>query len=180
VVDVGANIGLYTIEAAKIVGTTGQVVAIEASPAHYKTLTGNVGLNGFRNVTTVSSAAGDSENLAKLTLPDGANRGMFTLGAVAGCSSAMVKVRRIDDILEEQRIKAVDFIKIDIEGSELSALKGATETLKRSHPTILIELNEAALRGCGTTSNEVKSFLASLKYKGFIVGQNGLSPLSPD
>ena len=177
VLDVGANIGVYTIEAAKAVGAKGRVVAIEASPGHIKTLKKNVALNGFQNVNIVSSAVGEAEGVATLTLPDGANRGMFTLGTVAGSISTTVNIRRIDDILKEHGIETVNFIKMDIEGSELGALKGAIETLKRCHPAILIELNEAALRGCGTSSNEVKSLLSSLNYKGSMIGPNGLTPL---
>ena len=177
VLDVGANIGLYTLEAAKAVGATGRVIAIEASPGHISTIGKSVGLNGFQNVDIISSAVGDVEGMTTLTLPEGANHGMFTLGSVAGSVTMRVNVKRIDDILDEQKVLSVDFIKMDIEGSELVALKGATQTLKRFRPTILIELNEAALRSCGTSSFEVKSLLYSMDYKGSIVGTSGLMPI---
>src|ERR1035437_4067408 len=124
VLDVGANIGLYTLEAAKAVGATGRVIAIEASPGHISTIGKSVGLNGFQNVDIISSAVGDVEGMATLTLPEGANHGMFTLGSVAGSVTMRVNVKRIDDILDEQNVLSVDFIKMDIEGSELVALKG--------------------------------------------------------
>jgi FkbM family methyltransferase len=177
VLDVGANIGLYTLEAAKAVGATGRVIAIEASPGHISTIGKSVGLNGFQNVDIISSAVGDVEGMTTLTLPEGANHGMFTLGSVAGSVTMRVNVKRIDDILDEQNVLSVDFIKMDIEGSELVALKGATQTLKGFRPTILIELNEAALRSCGTSSFEVKSLLYSMDYKGSIVGTSGLMPI---
>ena len=177
VLDVGANIGLYTLEAAKAVGATGRVIAIEASPGHISTIGKSVGLNGFQNVDIISSAVGDVEGMTTLTLPEGANHGMFTLGSVAGSVTMRVNAKRIDDILDEQKALSVDFIKMDIEGSELVALKGATQTLKRFRPTILIELNEAALRSCGTSSFEVKSLLYSMDYKGSIVGTSGLMPI---
>ena len=177
VLDVGANIGLYTLEAAKAVGPKGRVIAIEASPDHISTIKRSVGLNRFRNVDIISSAVGEVEGVTTLILPEGANHGMFTLGSVTGSVTRRVNVKRIDDILKEQEVLSVDFIKMDIEGSELVALKGATETLKRFRPTILIELNEAALRSCGTSSSEVKSLLYSMDYKGSVVGTSGLTPI---
>jgi FkbM family methyltransferase len=177
ILDVGANIGLYTIEAAKAVGSSGRVISIEASPDHAKTIERNINLNGFRNVDLISSAVGDVDGAATLTLPAGGNYGMFTLGKVAGRASGEVQIRRIDDILLQQGVRSVDFIKMDIEGSELSALKGAIKTIEQSHPPILIELNEGALESCGTSSTEVKALLNSLGYQGRIVGRNSVLPI---
>jgi FkbM family methyltransferase len=175
--DVGANIGFFTVEAAMAVGPSGRVIAIEAFPPHARTVRRNVELNSFCNVDVISSAVGEADGVATLTLPTGANHGMFTLGTIAGADSGEVPVKRIDDILEQQGVRSVDFIKMDIEGSELRALKGAANTLRSNHPPILIELNEAALIGCGTSSSEVKELLYSLGYKGWLVGRGRLVPI---
>jgi FkbM family methyltransferase len=168
VLDVGANIGLFSIEGAKAVGPSGNVIAIEAAPSHASSVRGSASLNKLTNVEVVSVAVGDANGEATLTLPRDTNFGMFTLGKVEGDESFKVPVRRIDDIVGGRRI---DFIKMDIEGSEYQALLGAKETLK-SRPPILIELNEAALNGCGSSSSQVKQLLASAGYTGRIVGSS--------
>jgi hypothetical protein len=111
-------------------------------------------------------------------LPNNGNMGMYTLGDVTGPQTYTVQVRRLDDILNELGIISVDFIKMDIEGSELAALKGAVDLLQRCRPPILIELNESALRACGATSHEVKTLLRSFDYKGWIIRRNTLIPIT--
>jgi FkbM family methyltransferase len=160
VLDVGANIGLFTIEGAQAIGPSGSLIAIEAAPSHANSVRESASLNQMTNVEVVSVAVGDSDGEATLTLPRDTNFGMFTLGAVDGDESFKVPVKRIDDIVAGRKI---DFIKMDIEGSEYRALLGAKETL-RSRPPILIELNEAALEGCGSSSSQVKQLLASMGY----------------
>lgn len=172
VIDVGANIGFYTIEAAAAVRANGLVIAIEASPSLAKIIDFQLKDNHVSNVTLIPNAVGESEGVARLTLPTAGNHGMFTLGNVEGTFSADVPVRTIDDIVKQTGVKSVDFIKMDIEGSEFSALKGAIETIKNFHPPILIELNEVALRGCGASSRQVKALLQSLGYSGSVVGQS--------
>jgi FkbM family methyltransferase len=169
ILDVGANIGLFTIEGAKAVGPSGSVIAIEAAPSHANSVRESARLNQMANVEVVAVAVGDSDGEATLTLPRDTNFGMFTLGKVDGDESFKVPVRRIDDIVAGRKI--VDFIKMDIEGSEYRALLGAKETLK-SRPPILIELNEVALKGCGSSSFQVKQLLSSAGYTGRIVGSS--------
>lgn len=161
--DVGANIGLFALEGAQAVGPTGKVIAIEAAPHHAKSVAASAALNGMTNIEVVPFAVGDQDGEATLTLPSGANFGMFTLGKVAGSESFKVSIRRIDDIVGTQKI---DFIKMDIEGSEHKALLGARKIIERDHPPILIELNEIALQGCGSSSRQVKQLLADLGYAG--------------
>jgi FkbM family methyltransferase len=165
--DVGANIGLFSIEACISVGATGKVIAIEAAPRHAETLKQSAMANNFHQIEVVACAASDGEGRAVLSLPQGGNHGMFTLGDIKGCDTVNVTTRTIDDIVGSRRI---DFIKMDIEGSELHALRGAINTICRSQPPILIELNERALAGCGSSSREVKEFLFALGYKGQIIG----------
>ena len=173
ILDVGANIGLFTVEGALSVGPSGKVISIEASPNHAKHVSATAKLNGMENVEVAAVAVGNYEGEATLTLPKDANYGMFTLGGVAGDESFTVSVRRIDDIVGGER---VDFIKMDIEGSEYGALLGALETIKRSKPIILIELNEAALVACGATSRQVKDLLESLGYKGRLLDGTPIAP----
>lgn len=180
IIDVGANIGLYTVEASRAVGPSGRVISIEAAPIHAMAVKESVQLNGACNVTVINIAVGDEDGEAILTLPSDGNMGMFTLGAVKGTESYKVPVRTIDAILAEQNVTAVDFIKMDIEGSEFRALSGAKHTLGRYHPPILIELNETALLGCGSSTREVKELLTSFGYQGFLIKGKRLLPILLD
>ena len=161
--DVGANIGLFTIEGAKAVGSRGSVIAIEASPHHANSVKASAYLNGMQNIEVVPVAVGDQDGEATLTLPSGANFGMFTLGNVVGSESFKVPIRKIDDIVGERKI---DFIKMDIEGSEYRALIGARKTIERDQPAILIELNEFALQSCSSSTSQVKTILSEFGYSG--------------
>lgn len=165
--DVGANIGLFSIEGAKRIGPSGKVISIEASPHHAKMIKSSAALNGIQDVIEVfSCAAGDALGSATLTLPRNGNGGMFTLGDVEGDEQMDVTVRLIDEIVEGLKI---DFIKIDIEGSEYRALLGAHRVVSRFHPPILIELNDRALAACGSSSQKVKELLFSHGYRGTVI-----------
>jgi FkbM family methyltransferase len=178
--DVGANIGLFTVEGSVATGPTGRVLSIEAAPIHAEAIREAIGLNNMMNVDIAAVAVGDATGQARLTLPQDTNFGMFTLGNVSGDDSFVVPVRRIDDILAENAIKSVDFIKMDIEGSEYRALLGATATLTQFHPTILIELNEPALNACGSSARQVKDLLREHGYQGWVVKPGVLQPIDVD
>jgi FkbM family methyltransferase len=178
VVDVGANIGVYSIESALAVGPKGRVISIEAAPEHAQKLRENLQLNRMTNVVVVETALGEVPGEGKLSLPEGDNLGMFTLGAVSGSHSHLVAVRPLDDVIGELGVARVDFVKMDIEGSEYRALCGAKATVTRDRPTILIELNEVALRRCNSSSAEVKKLLDSFGYQGWIVGCRSLEPIN--
>ena len=103
IVDVGANIGVYTLESSLAVGPTGRVISIEAAPSHVQAIRKNIQLNAMSNVLLIETAVGDSVGQATLTRPRGSNLGMFTLGPVSGDETHTVAVRPIDDLLEERR-----------------------------------------------------------------------------
>ncbi|WFU18786.1 FkbM family methyltransferase [Bradyrhizobium sp. CB3481] len=177
IVDVGANIGFYTLEAAAAVGSSGHVVAIEAAPSHANALRQNVELNGLQNVSIIESAVGHAHGEATLSRADEDNLGMFSLGGAGGVESHTVTVRTIDELLEERGVHSVDLIKMDIEGSEYSALLGADRILRTLRPAILVELNESALRRCGSSSSEVLGLLHGLNYLGWKIDRDSTEPL---
>ena len=159
--DVGANVGFHTLECWKRVGKQGRVISIEAMPVHANLVKRNLQENGLPSTNVINVAVGDHDGEVTIGLPDGGNAGMF--GVNAGSSGTAVPLRRIDDLLD---VTSLALIKMDIEGSELDALKGAEQTIRRHKPVIVIELNETALARCGATSNAVIEHLNSLGYFG--------------
>lgn len=138
VIDLGANIGCYTLRFAEKVGPVGKVVAVEASSSLYENLVTNIKLNNFQNVEAVHAAAGDKS--ADVELSWSKNR--ENSGSVVRCRGEMKeKIKQIclDDLIEEMQISKIKLIKIDIEGAEKNALTGMRKILEQQTPIILFE-----------------------------------------
>jgi FkbM family methyltransferase len=118
VVDAGANIGVFTILAAKLVGERGRVIAIEPERKNLKNLRNNLKINGLKNVSVVPKGLWSRREKKKLYLND-ANPGAHTLVGKSSLGDAEeIEVDTLDNILEELGVTRVDFIKMDIEGGD--------------------------------------------------------------
>jgi FkbM family methyltransferase len=146
VVDVGAHIGLYTLIAAKKVGPSGKVIAIEPDPDNCNLLKRNIELNRLTNVTILERAAFSSNSKLKLYLP-GKERGFTKLSTIMANRAVTenfleIDATTLDHLMLMQGITQVNWIKIDVEGAELEVLKGATVTLSVSKDlAMLIEVH---------------------------------------
>jgi len=99
-----------------------------------------------------------------------------------GPCKVRVDVRRLDDVLAELRVDRVDFIKLDVEGAELSFLRGATSVLNgKSRPAILAEVQDLRTEPWGYPAREIIKFLSQAAYRWFALGAKGsLEPVSTD
>jgi FkbM family methyltransferase len=148
IVDVGAHIGLYTLIAAKRVGPTGKVIAIEPDPENFKILKKNILLNQLSNVKALRCAVYSTKEKLKLFLPE-LEEGRTIFNTVmqdrAGTSNNFLEVEAntLDNIMNENNIiQRVNYLKIDVEGAELEVLKGAINTLSLNKDlTLLIEVH---------------------------------------
>jgi len=167
--DVGANLGLYSLFAAKRVGEKGRVVAIEPSTREFQRLTMNLGANGLSTkVRALRVGVSNVRAEADLFIATSENPGHNSLGGLAYGTPLQgkerVQLEPLDDIVRREGLTRVDFMKIDIEGAELFALRGAADTLVRFRPTILLELNERTLRAQGCGPADVWEFLIERGY----------------
>jgi len=170
-VDVGANEGEQTLFAAKRL-TAGSVIAFEPNPAVFAMLAENVALNGFRN--TKLEQLGLSDQPGELTLfttdsrdADGSlNLGLSTLHERRGVSTsvASVPIDTLDRYAARANLKRLDVLKIDVEGSELAVLRGATRTLTELRPRIIIEVNETTSRAGGYAATEILDLITRRGY----------------
>jgi len=168
VVDVGAYIGAYTLVACK---EGAQVIALEPDPENYNVLKSNIALNRCTDrVKPLMIAAGSKEGL----LPLYKGRSFVTSSIVQDFRSATsevkayVKVDTLDNILaREASDSRIDYLKIDVEGAEVDVLKGAGETLKRTH-YLQVEAFEPNLDKVRTILRR-HGFrkLAEIKYEGY-------------
>jgi FkbM family methyltransferase len=152
-VDVGANVGYYSLKIAKEYSPKGvTIIALEAHPGNYKALSKNIGLNDLKCITAINKAVSDHKGIVTLyDRVDTRNRirsEMYSLSntflhesnvARPGGGSLEIDCDTLDNILGEQR---VDVMKIDIEGAEVSALEGATHILKKLRK-IIVEVHGA-------------------------------------
>ncbi|HEX5108651.1 MAG TPA: FkbM family methyltransferase [Vicinamibacterales bacterium] len=170
VLDVGAHMGLYSMFASKLVGESGTVVAMEPSRREFQRLVFQVGLNELGNVRCLNEAASDVNGEATLKIAAEWNSGHNTLGeftssSVEALGEERVRTKTIDTLVSAERLERLDVIKIDAEGHEAKVLCGATETLTRFRPRILIEVFGEALVRQGATVERVLGFLEQHRYE---------------
>ncbi|MEV7963741.1 FkbM family methyltransferase [Oerskovia paurometabola] len=166
-IDVGANIGLYTVAAAAVVGPTGSVVAVEPTPTTVEMLRENVQLNGFLEsdiVRVVEGAAGARRGRAKLAVY-AHDSGHNTLYAKdARDASVEVDVVPLDEVVE--RGSTVDVVKIDVEGGELAVLRGMQRIVDENpHIVVFAELADIHLRRAGTSAQRFLDTVVELGWE---------------
>jgi len=185
VIDAGAHHGLYTLLASKRLGRDGKVIAIEPSPRERERLKRHLRLNRCSNTELVTCALGEDAGETGFYLVEGEHDWCNSLRPpeVDGpVRTVRVSVRRLDDVLAELGVSKVDFLKLDVEGAELSVLHGAIKLLEgESRPAILAEVQDARTAAWGYSAREILEFLIGMDYRWFvIVAKGALRPISRD
>jgi methyltransferase, FkbM family len=128
VLDLGANIGYHTLLFARLVGSEGKVYAFEPDPTNFALLKRNVRANGYTNVELVQKAVSDKNGKIKLYLCE-ENRGDHRIyDSHDGRESVEVESVRLDDYFQGYE-REINFIKMDIQGAEMMALRGMRSLL---------------------------------------------------
>ena len=171
VLDVGAHHGFYTLLASSRVGNSGQVFAFEPSPRERKKLKWHLRWNHCSNVEVLDFALGTENGHAKLFQAAGRETGCNSLRppAVRGTPKKFtVPVETLDSFLSGREIDHVDFIKLDVEGAELSVLAGASNLFsKASRPVVLVEISDLRAAGWGYAASEILKSLSDRGYRWF-------------
>jgi FkbM family methyltransferase len=163
-VDVGANIGIFTLQMARHVGPSGRVFAFEPVPDFFQRLSHHVAINNLQSYVQVERLAA-SDSVTVGTIFASAATASCTRVSTHGVQPVEFHSVRLDDFLAGQR---VDFLKIDTDGFELNVLGGAMETIERCRPLMLIEAevndtDDDSLRKC----RRLVELLLGLKYRVF-------------
>ncbi|MBI1194380.1 MAG: FkbM family methyltransferase [Gammaproteobacteria bacterium] len=148
-VDIGSNVGIYSVLASRWVGPEGRVVAFEADPYNYRKLSRNIALNEVGNITAVNMGVSDVVETAMLHVDTDGNRGGNSFLAQGGEGTVSVECMPLSDLLAREDLSAVQGVKIDVEGYEYKILKKFFEDIDRDdYPTfILFEYVEAMSTG---------------------------------
>jgi FkbM family methyltransferase len=131
VVDVGANIGYYTLLAAKLVGDKGRVFAFEPEPQNYTLLTRNIELNKCKNVTAIRKAVSSKIGTADLFINTEAGAHGFLAERTGIIGVTTVETVSLDEYFKKREYPT-DVIKIDVEGAELPVLSGMKNVIKKN------------------------------------------------
>lgn len=163
--DVGGNIGYYTLLESNIVGNDGKVIAIEPSPPNFKHLKKNLSIQDAKNVDAYNFAAGDVDGEVNFLVYRESN-GSFTIpdGETTDLPGELIKVpaKRMDTFLNELNIEHVDFVRMDVEGYEHHIIEGMKNIIKNSKPMFQIEVHVTLLGKEGT-----KKFLKEFQDYGY-------------
>ena len=160
VIDAGANFGWYSIHFAQLVGQNGNVFSFEPIPETYEELNSNIKLNSCQNIKAFDFALGNKDGTISLVASE----------FLKYSKRIQTTMRKLDDVIKEQKINKVDFIKADIEGGELNMLKGAEKLLEYFRPKILIEIVDMHCQRFGHFPVDVYQFLINKGYKGLFIG----------
>lgn len=177
VLDVGAHHGLYSLLASARVGAGGRVFAFEPSPRERRALRLNLLLNLAGNVSVQGLALGSDNGEQSLFVVQGSQRGCNSLRPPEVFSATVpvsVRVVPLDEWLVKQKINHVNFIKLDVEGGELDALKGGAGLFeRRPRPTVLAEVQDIRTRPWGYPAQEIINYLADRDYWWFRILEGG-------
>jgi FkbM family methyltransferase len=172
--DVGAGWGWFTLLMASLVGPNGRVDSFEAFPPNFRKLETSISLNGFVCVKVNNLAVNNklgkiyfippSDDITQHIkyLNDCSGIGYITPQRVEG--SIEVPTISLDQYVESQQIKSLDLIKLDIEGSEYSALVGAKKIIGKFRPIIIVEYNRGTSQRAGTSIRELDQLLDLYGY----------------
>ena len=173
-VDVGANIGTYTVLTSAVVGPSGKVVAIEPHPVIFKYLQRNIAANQLQNVLAVNVAVGAKRQTALMRYSE-RNPGETHVISQFLSEATKVHMARLDDVLYELGILTVDYLKVDVEGYELSVLHGAKRVIDASRNIIIqIELVDAYAERYGHSTADIAELLLSMAFVPHTVDRLGV------
>jgi FkbM family methyltransferase len=165
-IDIGANIGYYTLLAARLVGPHGRVVAFEPDPSNFRLLGKNIFQNGYSNVIPVNLAVSDRSRNAHLfrSRTNPGDHRIYDSGDRR--ESIPIRTVSLDDYFKKLD-KRVHFIKMDIQGAEAKAFQGMKGLVRANrHLGLVAEFCGKNIKNCGS---DPKRFLSALKSMGFKV-----------
>jgi FkbM family methyltransferase len=165
-VDVGANVGYYTLMAASLVGSNGRVISFEPSAYAFGRLEETIRKNKLKQVHPIQAGLGDANGQAPLFVSARKGNHTPTMVPNGGGRPVDVPLLRLDDYLAEHEVDHVDFMKIDVEGFEPNVIRGAGKYIERGKiHAILCEFNANWLTANKSSSHALYDLLISHGFR---------------
>ena len=164
VIDIGANIGYFTLLAASRVGESGKVFAFEPEPQNYALLVKNINVNGFKNVQPFQKAV--SRSTGKMALYLGTQSGTHSLFSVRETTTKSITVDLVslDEFFKEKKC-AIDVIKVDVQGAEMDVLMGMQTLIKDNYYLKIFTEFEPDLEHAGFSVKEYWNKLTEFGFR---------------
>jgi FkbM family methyltransferase len=143
-IDVGANLGEWSVPLAKAVGPSGRVLCCEPNPLVAAALAATLRINNLGQASVVAVALSNEDGEGRLKI-DAAHTGLSRLAS--GAEGVVVPLRRLDTVVAEHTLDRVDLVKIDVEGHERPVFDGAVQTLRRFRPAVVFESGHEDVAG---------------------------------
>ena len=166
VIDIGANIGMITLLASRLVGTEGRVLSVEPNPRPRARLRHHLELNGIENVEIFDIALSDAAEEKTLKV-DGSHDGIGTLADrpdFTNMTQRLTLRTAIGDDVIPPALMGDVFIKIDVEGYETKVLRSLAQTIEKYHPVILTEFEPTHLSRAGSSATELFQIMKEYGY----------------
>jgi len=165
VLDAGAGVGTEVLRWSRLVGESGRVIAVEANPRTFRILSRSCRLNGLRNVELHNIALSDASGTVEIEEADD----HVAASTVTGTGTVTVRAATLDELLERSAIAEVDFLKMNIEGAEVPALRGMHDAAPKIHNLCISCHDFRADRGHGEVFRTRAVVARELETMGFCV-----------
>lgn len=166
VLDIGANIGYYSLIFSKLIGEKGRVYSFEPTKCTYKELLKNIEINHCKNIVPLNHALSDKNEKRKFYHADDHGRNAFA-PEIENAIFEEVECKMLDQIIEENNLK-IDLVKIDVEGAELLVFKGGSKFLNQFNGPIYCEFNTPKIKNMGYA---LKDLVLLINEMGFDIYQ---------
>jgi FkbM family methyltransferase len=182
VLDVGANIGWYSVRLAAERGDRPGIHAFEPIATTFERLAENIRLNAFDGrIAAHDFGLSDRNDTVQFYVPQRTGTVAASERALFGGEAQTVatsRIRRLDDCTADAGITDIDFVKCDIEGGEFGFLRGAEQTLAVHRPTILLELLRKWAGAYGYHPNDVIAWMAAREYRCAAIREGAIRPIT--
>jgi FkbM family methyltransferase len=169
VIDIGANIGYYTVLASELIGPEKRVFSFEPQARMVAKLRRNIELNALCNVEVFPFALADARGTVTFYVPSEGNEGFGSMranGRFDVMKTVEVATQRLDDVLSELGNPKIGLVKMDAEGAELLILRGATQLLSSpDKPSLIFEANESNCKPFGYCVFDLLQFVHGFGYR---------------
>jgi len=173
--DIGAHVGFFSMIAAKLVGESGSVYSFEMNPENYSRLVTNAGLNDFKNIRPHNWAVSDDSKPIYFWVNQDNDGGhsLWDCGKHSFNEKSRVSPQKMVSysiaLDHYDSFDKVHFIKMDIEGSEVLALNGMINLLKKNLPIVTLEINNFGLSQMGHSYHDVRELMGKIGYRCWLI-----------